>query len=140
EFIQDRYGPPIKDITEYINKELSEAGRTKDNSVEDVQRIKDLVSKVGSLEFRILANSTDDAKAIDDALKWINNATGDSDIAKEIDKAQKEGLPPPAPRETRQGKQQAKKYEIVTAKGTHSAISYSWVELGTTERKSLNLD
>lgn len=136
-FIFELYGPPVQEITEFINKKMSEKDRTKDTSVEDVQRIKDLVSKVGSLEFRILANSTDDAKAIDDAAKLIN--TADAEILKEIDKAQKEGLPPPAPREMRQGKLQARKYVIKTAR-QESAVSYSWVELGTTERKSLNLD
>ena len=38
----------------------AEDGRSRDLTVEEVQRIKDLVAKVGSLEFRILANSEDD--------------------------------------------------------------------------------
>ena len=45
-------------------------GSSKDQSVEEVQRIKDLVSKVGSLEFRILANGRT-SKGNEDAKKLI---------------------------------------------------------------------
>ena len=49
------------------------AHELKDLTVEEVQRIKDLVSKVGSLEFRILANEQDDAEGIKVAMNQINN-------------------------------------------------------------------
>ena len=143
-FIKDLYGPPVKEINDKINEIMKDTTGGKDLSVEEVQRIKDLVSKVGSLEFRILANSTDDSdgksKGLDEAAKLINGAAGDALNAKEIEDAQQRGLPPPAPKEFRAGKLQPKKYVIVTAKGTKSAVTYSWVELGPTERKSLNLD
>src|SRR5262249_8983758 len=109
-------------------------------SVEDVQRIKDLVSKVGSLEFRILANDKDDKVAIEDCIKVINASSENSDNFKEILANQQKGLPPPVMREIRGGEPKAKKYTIVTAHGVKSTVSHSWVELGPTERKALNLD
>ncbi len=139
DFIRDLYGPPVGEIMDKINKHMADNQISKDPSVEDVQRIKDLVSKVGSLEFRILANSTDDAVAIADAIKLINASVGD-EASKVILDAQQKGLPPPAPRETRKGEVKAKRYTIKTARGVESAVSYSWVELGPTERRSLNLD
>jgi SecD/SecF fusion protein len=134
-FIEDRYGPPLSKITEAIEEHMKHSGMGKDLSVEEVQRIKDLVSKVGSLEFRILANSTDDAKGIEDNVKQIN--TGPKD---ELDKAQQQGQPPPVFREMIDGELKPKRYEIVTARNVRSKITYSWVELGPQERRALNLD
>jgi SecD/SecF fusion protein len=134
-FIEDRYGPPLSKITEAIDAHMKNTGLGKDLSVEEVQRIKDLVSKVGSLEFRILANSTDDAKAIEDIVKQIN--TGPKS---ELDDAQQQGVPPPVFREMLDGELKAKRYEIVTARNVRSKVTYSWVELGPQERRALNLD
>jgi SecD/SecF fusion protein len=139
-FLKDHYGPPVTEILAEINKKMSETGLGKDLSVEEVQRIKDLVSKVGSLEFRILANSDDDKAAIEDCALVINSAGANPDVLKEIEAAQQKGLPPPVKREMRQDELKSKKYTIVTAKGVKSTVTYSWVELGPTERKSLNLD
>ena len=61
-----------------VYKFMVETNQSKDLSVEEVQRIKDLVSKVGSLEFRILANRDDDAKAIDDVRNMINGRNAKS--------------------------------------------------------------
>ncbi len=140
DFIRKLYGPPVQEIMDKINKHMEDKKQGKDLSVEEVQRIKDLVSKVGSLEFRILANSHDDSKAIEDAKKLINDAIKDSEAGNEIAAAQEKGLPPPGPRE-KEGKEfKAKKYEIITARGAKSIVTYSWVELGPEERRSLNLD
>ena len=72
-----------------------------------MQRIKELVTKIGSLEFRILANQHDDAKAIDDAKKLINSVKiGEEMQGRRSGPGQSElqgrrreaGLPPPTPR------------------------------------------
>jgi SecD/SecF fusion protein len=146
-FIKDHYGPPVQEIMQKINAHMEKTGLGKDLSVEQVQRIKDLVSKVGSLEFSILANSTDDGnisdvgKPIGDAARVINDAALNAANAKEIEDAQQRGLPPPPPREARGGEVKAKRYIIVNARGTSkSAVTYRWVELGPQERRALNLD
>ena len=152
EFIETHYGPPVQEIKSTIQKYMAEIalGRTlnddeverykdqaRDLSVEEVQRIKDLVSKVGSLEFRILANDVDDKKAIDDAMAVIKNADKNAEFAAQIKKAAQDGLPPPAPRNPETGK--PKRYKIPT-RGSPSIVTYSWVELGPQERRQLNLD
>jgi SecD/SecF fusion protein len=152
DFIKDHYGPPAQEIKATIQKFMAEIalGRTlsddeverykdqaRDLSVEEVQRIKDLVSKVGSLEFRILANDKDDAKAIEDAKKVFQDAGKNAEFAGQIKKAAQDGLAPPGPRDAETGKQ--KRYEIAT-RGSPSIVTYSWVELGPQERRALNLD
>ena len=68
----------------------------------DVEYIKGLIREVGSLEFRILANQTDDAKAIADAQDYFERAAKnpDGDEAKALDNAARAGLPPPFPNKT----------------------------------------
>ena len=69
--------------------------QARDLSVEEVQRIKELVSKVGSLEFRILANQNDDAKGIEDARKVFQEAGRTRVRRVKSTKAAQVGLPPP---------------------------------------------
>ncbi len=136
DFIIEHYGPPATTVVDKINARMKEIGQGKDLSVEEVQRIKDLVSKVGALEFRILANEVDDAKAIEDAKKIFEEAGKNSKLLEAIDLAAQRGLPPPGPKDT-DGK--LKRYEIAT-RGGPSYVTYSWVELGPQERRQLNLD
>jgi SecD/SecF fusion protein len=137
QFIKEYYGPSIHAIADKVTKLSEESGYSKDLSVEEVQRIKDLVAKVGRLEFRILANSHDDKAAIDDAMQMINKDSANPELAKELADAQAKGLPPPGPREP---DGTPKRYTITLARGYKSTVTYSWVELGQLERKSLNLD
>ncbi len=132
EFIENHYGPPVSDIAASIKTELDKPGQAKDLSVEDVQRTKDLVSKVGSLEFRILANSNDDKAGEEDAKAVFE----DRSFADDIKNAQATGLPPPGPRTA---DKKPKRYTIKT-RGGDSYVTYSWVELGPQERRALNLD
>src|SRR5213078_2387749 len=119
DFILKYYGPPAQEIVDEINKFMAETGHGRDLSVEEVQRIKDLVAKVGKLEFRILANSNDDLKAIEAVQAMINNPN--KDVKRALEEAQRKGLPPPAP---------TGRYIIELARGTKSAVTYAWVELG----------
>jgi SecD/SecF fusion protein len=107
--------------------------RRREGHAEAVASIKDMVSRVGRLEFQILANNTDDRAAIEDIKKMIN-----LDRAVEFDliDTREKGLPPPTLGE---GKE-PKKYQIITAGGSRSVVTYSWVELGPQERRALNLD
>lgn len=128
-FIRDNYGPSADQIVKDINARMRQSGHNRDLSVEEVQRIKDLVSKVGKLEFRILANSRDDKAGVEAALKLINEP--DAQTKKDLEEAQQKGLPPPAPRQ---------KFDIVLANKAASKVTYSWVELGPQERKQLHLN
>src|SRR5205085_757254 len=72
-FVEDHYGPSLESIEKTIEDISKEIGRSRDVSVEAIQDVKDKVAKVGSLEFRILANDHDDKAAEDDASATINN-------------------------------------------------------------------
>ena len=137
-FVRDIYGKPLQEIKDSIFKEMEATGFTKDLSVEEVQRIKDLVSKVGSLEFNILANGNDDDKGIKDATDLVNFNTSKDELAE----LQTKGIPPPVPRvKLGGGKSAPQIYTIKTAvPGVNSTLTYRWIELGPQERRSLNLD
>ena len=111
--------------------------KTKDLTAEDVLRIKHLVSQVGNLEFRILANRVDDKTAMEDATKLINRGT--AEVGKALEKAQLEGTPPPGPRAAGL-ESEPKAYDLVLAKGAKCRVTYTWVELGPQEVRQLNLD
>lgn len=133
DFIEKYYGPSLESITREIQARYDLGGQSRDLTSEEVQRIKDLVARVGSLEFRILANSTDDKDAIEDAKRVINQDTP-PEVLKELGD---EGKLPPAP-ETTDGK--PKFYTLKLPRGQKSRVSYSWVELGKQERRQLGLD
>ncbi len=107
--------------------------KTTANHADDVARAKSMIAKIGRLEFRILANATDDAEAIEHAKKMLN----DAGLAKDLQDAQERGAPPPA-------LWRADKFEpqVFTIKvGPHtSLVTYGWVELGPHERRAYNLD
>jgi preprotein translocase subunit SecD len=99
---------------------------------EEIQRIKDLVAKVGHLEFRVLANNVDDGKALADVRAFLN----DPARRRELENCQNKGLPPPVPLTPRG---EAQTYRVKLAKH-ESVVTYGWVELGPQERRALNLD
>lgn len=135
QFILDHYGPSLSKIQRQINEITVESGRSKDLTVEEVQRIKDLVAKVGSLEFRILANSKDDEQGEAAAIAAINRRKN------ELEDLAKKGLPPPPPtREDDPTNTKLAFFKLNLPKGNKSVVSYSWVELGPQERKALHLD
>jgi len=129
--------PVEKDRLEIILRAKDPQSEAKGPFAEEVKRIKRLVSQVGSLEFRILANSYDDKRAIEEARTLINSGT--PEVNKALEQAQLDGLPPPGPR-TAGLAGEPKVFEIVLAKGTRSRVAYSWVELGPHELQLLGLD
>ncbi|HYV35933.1 MAG TPA: protein translocase subunit SecD [Gemmataceae bacterium] len=136
EFIKENYGPSAQMVEEKIEKANKEHGFSRDLTVEEVQRIKDLVSKVGSLEFRILANSVDDKEAIKEAIDMINNSDNDPPLKAELEEAQNNGTPPPPPRFP---KTKIPKTFDIPLRGGASRVTYQWVELGPQERQQLGL-
>jgi hypothetical protein len=108
------------------------------NHMAEVQRIKNLANKSGRLEFRILANHRDDQDGIAAAQQAINQGRdADPKLEKALKDAQIEGVPPPGPRDSDGN---PKKYRIDLAGGARCLVTYSWVDLGDRERRTLNLD
>ncbi|QEL14131.1 protein translocase subunit SecD [Limnoglobus roseus] len=92
-----------------------------------VQEVKDLVSRVGVLEFRILANDTDDKEGFEEALDTVNNQYPPEQAEKDA----KFGEAPPVPRRS--------DYHVSINGTDASNVKYEWIELGKEERNSLGL-
>jgi SecD/SecF fusion protein len=99
---------------------------------EQVQEVKELISRVGSLEFRILANAQDDKAAMDAARKFFEEASKDKKLQDDLDALAVAGKPPPAPVNPDGDP------TFPTANDT-ARHSYTWVELGKSEREYLRL-
>ena len=80
EFVQANYGPSAAMIEQEIEKLNKSEGQTRDLTVEEVQRIKELVSRVGSLEFRMLANSVDDHDGQKDSADYVNDPANQQEL------------------------------------------------------------
>lgn len=131
--VRDQY-PDVqpKEIGEFIDDNYKLNKDRRALTTEEVQRIKELISQVGSLEFRILANTQDDRDAIEAARKYFTDAQKDQKAKAEIEAAAIAGRVPPAPKsEAADGL-----FDTATDIGRYS---YSWVELGKAERKALGL-
>jgi SecD/SecF fusion protein len=116
----------LKEITTLLNKAMPGGASGKNGkrgqsmTEEQVQERKDLIAQVGSLEFMIIANSTNDNEAFKGA-EEVFKAKG---IDKTLDDLAVQGKPPPPP-ELNGDK------VIPTPLGR---FTYSWVELGTLYR------
>ncbi len=101
------------------------SGTGKSNlTAEDIEDVKRLISQMGVLEFRILANGTDDLEGIIAA-----RAAVDSKSPEEALSQAKRGLAPEGP----QGEFNVKIGD------SDAKVRYVWVELGPEERESLKL-
>jgi SecD/SecF fusion protein len=93
-------------------------------SGEEIENVKNLISQQGKLEFRILANTTDDSEAIRRAEQWVN----DPAHRKALEDAALLGDPPLPPRT-----EDDSPLFTVTTLGEPRNYSYSWVEVGKEE-------
>jgi SecD/SecF fusion protein len=103
--------------------------RATSNHSQEVQQVKDLLSLMGKLEFRILANMRDDRLAIEAAQRYFQNKQNSPQIKAELESLARKGKPPPPP----DGK------FTVHLRDYDGKYSYKWVELGRQYRQSLNL-
>lgn len=134
-FVGENYQPPaVADIEAFVNKYKSGKKR-KDVTAEEVERIKGLIKQVGSLEFRILANDEDDKDAIAYAQEYFKKAQSDPTVKAELEKLAREGQPPPPLIRSPEGEE-----GFATTRAELGRCTYTWVELGRQERKSLGLD
>jgi SecD/SecF fusion protein len=131
DLIDDAYGPSADAIRESIDKYYKASDQNRDVTAEYIQQVKDLIAKVGKLEFLILANNKDDQDGADKAQEYLKS------LGKEkLEEFAKHGQAPPGPRDP-SGRPMI--FEIRTARGATSQVSYSWVEIGWRFRASLGL-
>jgi SecD/SecF fusion protein len=99
---------------------------------EQVNEVKELISRVGTLEFRIIANTHDDIEAINAAKQYFVDAQKNPETKAKLEALALAGKPPPGPVSA------TGDLLFPTATGI-GRYSYSWVELGVKERHSLQL-
>jgi SecD/SecF fusion protein len=102
------------------------AGGKEKANAEFVEDVRQKVKQTGVLEFRIVANPSDDARGLEEAVKLVEDPAN----RQALDEAADKGLPPPAPAGT---------YNVKAAGDTELPVTYEWVELGKEERESLGL-
>jgi preprotein translocase subunit SecD len=95
-----------------------------------ISAIKNLVSTVGRLEFRIVANEKNDGQVFEAARQYFATAVSDTKRRNEIEEAAMKGRPPLAPVA---GHSNASETLL-------GRFTYAWVVLGTSERHTHNLD
>lgn len=97
---------------------------------EFAEEVRQQVKQAGVLEFRILANATDDERGIQDAQRMLDTPT-DAEKAENAQRAL-EGLPPLGPTKG--------PYTVKTSPtGEELEVTYQWLELSPEERDSLGL-
>lgn len=101
-------------------------GGKKGANAEFVEDVRQKVKATGVLEFRIVANPNDDARGIEEAVKWVEDPANKDLLTEAADK----GVPPPAPTNT---------YNVKAAGDTELPVTYEWLEMGKEERESLGL-
>ena len=89
---------------------------------EQVQERKELIAQVGSLEFKILANRTNDEGAIEAAQGYFRNLKDSPQKRAELERLAFLGKPPPSPVPPGGGE---------TFPTRLGQFTYSWVELGS---------
>src|SRR5262249_48265726 len=119
-----------KEISDFVEGSFKMAKGRRALTGEEVENIKNLIQQQGRLEFRILANNTDDHEAIEQATKYI----GDEAHAAELERLALLGAPPPPPR-TADGSQ----LFSVTLNGETKDYRYTWIEVGKEELYNLHL-
>jgi SecD/SecF fusion protein len=100
-------------------------------SDEEVQNIKNLVGQQGKLEFKILANPTDDREAIERAEEFFRNP----DNKAKLDDLERKGLAPPDPLPQGGGTK-----FTVKLNGEDIDYTYTWVMVGKEEIWNLNIN
>ena len=117
------------------------AGGRSNLSAEDIEEVKRLISQMGVLEFRILANGPDDQagitaarQTIDETGKkkdqtWVNPKGGKEEPTSDLQVRAARGLPPPPPPDD---------YSVDIGE-TKAKVRYVWVELGQEFREDQGL-
>ncbi|HEV8060477.1 MAG TPA: protein translocase subunit SecD, partial [Gemmataceae bacterium] len=122
-----------KEISDFINENFVGGKEHRALTTEEVERIKELIAQVGSLEFRILANTRDDKDAIEAAEKFFVDAQKEPKVKADLEALALAGKPPPPP-------MAGPNDPFFDTASNIGKYSYSWVELGKAERRAFGLD
>jgi SecD/SecF fusion protein len=123
----------VQEISQFIDSHYKLGKEKRQLTTEEVQHIKEMIAQVGKLEFRILANTTDDREAIEAAKKYFADAQKDANLKKALDDLAVAGKPPPPPVNA----DGSPYFPVANDTVPHS---YAWVELGRSERQTLGLN
>jgi SecD/SecF fusion protein len=124
-----------QEIEQFLNENYKISRERRHLTSEQVQEVKELISRVGSLEFRILANTTDDKEAVEAAQKWYAEVQKDPERRRELEALAVAGRPPTRP--TNPNSDPKDTFPVANDPGVPH--SYTWVELGKAERAALGL-
>jgi SecD/SecF fusion protein len=118
--LAEDYHVKDEESKKFLKENYAGTTERKAYTTEEVDRIKALISQVGSLKFLILANSHDDQRAIDAAKSQLASP----DVKATLDYDERKGLPPPGPRppEGHEG--------FLSEVDPTYQYTYSWVEMG----------
>lgn len=122
-----------EEVGKFINQNYKLSRERRQFTPEDIQSIKELITQVGSLEFKILANTTDDRDVIEAARRYIESAKTDPTVKQELEGLAVAGKAPPRPLNDDKNPT----FETATTIGSYT---YSWVEIGKMYRHQLGLN
>src|SRR4029077_8157741 len=91
---------PLTEIAKFIDDNYKVSRERRHLTGEQVQEVKELISRVGELKFLILANTTDDGPGIDAAKKYFADAAKDPARKDALERLAFAGKPPPGPLNT----------------------------------------
>src|SRR5262249_6227515 len=121
----------LADIDRFVRERSQSGSERRSLDAEGIENIKNLISQQGRLEFRILANRTDDSEAINAASALVRAPANQA----ERKRLAFRGDPPPPPRNASGGTT-----FTIDVGGEQAKHSYSWVEIGKEELYSLHLN
>jgi SecD/SecF fusion protein len=132
--LKEHAGDPnvkAEDVVQFVDDHLPGKGEKRRGMTgEKVQEIKELISRVGSLKFVIVANTRDDQQAIEVAKAYFADAASDPTKQEALKLAAATGKPPPPPRPP-----DGKYFDTQLGR-----YNYVWIELGKSQRIQLHLD
>ena len=120
----------VEIILPFSGSKRGAGGDKQGNTIDFVQATKARLRQVGVLEFRILANSTDDRDGVADAKAVVERARTDPKVKQDLEELARRGLPPLPPPNA---------YSVTILGSTVDDTTYQWVELSKEERASLGL-
>lgn len=122
----------LVEVANFINKQYGTREEKKNLTAEQIEEKKNLITQIGSLEFKIVANERDDREAFDAARTYFREAKTNAAMKRVLENNAVEHKPPPRPAN-------GEAFPVKLTGGTYR-YSYSWVELGRLERKALGLN
>jgi SecD/SecF fusion protein len=122
----------VEEVTKFVDDNMPGKGEKRRSMTgEQVERVKELVSRQGSLQFIILANTDDDPEAIAAAKSYFDSVQGNDEERRKLDLSAVTGARPPSPVPP-----DHKAFHLDNNLGDYT---YTWIELGPAERRHYGL-